>query len=160
MSTLAYEKEQSKKSLKEFELPETTFIRDIENRVFQSYVLQTLSRIEGISLISGNFLDHLLGRDGAERIKGITTEQDQKNHSVAVKIELNIYYGVPIPPKAEEIQSKVAEEITTLTGLHVSCVHVIFKNVVVEEAGKNSSGESAESLLRKGLLDEELTEEF
>ena len=32
---------------KEFELPETVFIRDIENKVFQSIVLQCLAQIDG-----------------------------------------------------------------------------------------------------------------
>lgn len=125
---------------KEFEFPETHFIRDIENRVFQGIVLQCLSEIKGISLIEGNFIDSLLGLGNADNVKGILAEQDNKNHSVNIKVEVNITYGVPIPEKAEEIQSKVAEEIIKLTGLHVACVHVVFKNIVPPESkllGKN-----------------------
>lgn len=118
---------------KEFELPETTFVRDIDNRVFQSIVLQCLADIEGIALLEGNFIDHLLGRSAAEGVKGIYSEQDQKNHSVNIRIEVNICYGVVIPDKAEEIQSRVSDEITKLTGLHVGCVHVVFKNVINPE---------------------------
>jgi uncharacterized alkaline shock family protein YloU len=118
---------------KEFDFPETVFIRDIENRVFQGIVLQCLAEIEGINLVEGNLIDNFLGRGGLEGIKGIAAEQDNKNHSVNIKIEINICYGISIPEKAEEIQSKVAEEITKLTGLHVSTVHVVFKNVVPYE---------------------------
>lgn len=124
---------------KEFELPETLFVRDIENRVFQGIVFQCLSRIDGIALIEGNFIDNIFGRAAVDNLKGITIEQDNKNHSVGVKIEVNICYGYSIPEKAEEIQTLCAEEITKLTGLHVSYVHVVIKNVV-----------SAEQL-RKGL---------
>lgn len=115
---------------KEFDLPETVFIRDIENRVFQGIVLQCLSKIEGISLVEGNFIDHILGRGGPESVKGIYSEQDSKTQCVNIKIEVNIGYGYSIPEKAEEIQTAITEEITKLTGLHVSSVHVVFKNMI------------------------------
>src|SRR5215471_18826893 len=95
--------EKKKVDTKEFELPETVFIRDIEDKVFQSIVLQCLSQIDGISLVEGNFIDHLLGRS-AEGVKGITAEQDDKNQSVHIKVEVNILFGVKIPQKSEEIQ--------------------------------------------------------
>jgi uncharacterized alkaline shock family protein YloU len=123
---------------KEFELPETLFVRDIENRVFQGIVLQCLSRISGITLLEGNFIDSILGRGVLENIKGIAAEQDNKNHSVSIKVEVNICYGESIPEKAEEIQTKIAEETTKLTGLHVSSVHVVFKNVVSPEQFKKN----------------------
>jgi uncharacterized alkaline shock family protein YloU len=117
---------------KEIDLPETTYVRDIESRVFQGIVLKCLSKIEGIGLIGGNLIDSLLGRD-TERIKGIHVDQEQKRHSVFIRVEANIMYGISIPAKAEEIQTKIIEEITSYTGLHVSCVHVIFKNLIIEE---------------------------
>lgn len=124
---------------KEIELPDTVFIRDIESRVFQSIAIQCLAKIEGVSLLEGTFIDSLLGRDASERIKGIHVEQDPKTHSVHVKIELNVGYGIPIPDKAEEVQTKVAQEISLFTGLHVSCVHVVFKNLIpCKESLENS----------------------
>lgn len=114
---------------KEIQLPETTYIRDIESRVFQGITLRCLAKIEGISLLEGNIIDSLLGRE-VERIKGIHVEQDQQKHSVNLRVEINIEYGISIPKKAEEIQNKIAKEITDLTGLHVSCVHIIFKNLI------------------------------
>ena len=118
---------------KEIQLPETTFIRDIETRVFQAIVLQCLVKIEGISFLEQNLIDSLLRWDNGERIKGVHVEQDQKKHSVNVRIEVNILYGTPVPEKAEEIQNKVVEEITNFTGLHVSCVHVVFKSLLLEK---------------------------
>ena len=115
---------------KELELPDTVFIRDIESRVFQSICLQLLARIEGVETLEGNLIDSLLGRDRQESAKGIYVEQDQKNHSVNVKVEINVAYGVCIPEKAEEIQTKLVEEISGITGLHVGCVHVVFKNLI------------------------------
>ncbi len=114
---------------KELELPETAFIRDIESKVFQSIVLQVLSRIEGVETLEGNLFDSLLG-DSLDGIKGISVSQDQKSHSIAVRAEINVAYGVSIPEKAEEIQTKVIKEISRLTSLHVASIHVVFKNLI------------------------------
>lgn len=147
---------------KEFELPETIFSRDIENRVFQGIVLQCLSEIEGITLVEGNFIDNILGRGGLESVKGIIAEQDNKNHSIGIKVEVNICYGTSIPEKAEEIQSKIAEEITRLTGLHVSVIHVVFKNVVPYDPTKRLFGPLAATGTPSPAtdLEEDYTEEF
>lgn len=150
---------------KEFELPETLFVRDVENKVFQGIVLQCLSKIDGIALVEGNFIDNILGRTALEGVKGIYIEQDNKNHSVGVKIEVNICYGYSIPEKAEEIQSLCAEEITKLTGLHVSSVHVVFKNVVLsEQLKKNMLLENhlsvSPTLLGGSNIEEEYNDEF
>jgi uncharacterized alkaline shock family protein YloU len=115
---------------REVEIPETVYIRDIETKVFQSIVAHCLLAIEGVALVEGNIIDNLLGRDPAERITGISVEQEQKAPSLQVKLEVNVAYGVSLPEKAEEIQRKVNEELSRLTGLHVSLVHVIFKNLI------------------------------
>ncbi|WP_044881923.1 Asp23/Gls24 family envelope stress response protein [Neochlamydia sp. EPS4] len=124
---------------KEFELPETLFIRDVDNKVFQGIVLECLNRIEGVTLVESTFIDSIFGRNTTEGARGIIAEQDNKNHSVGIKIEVNVFYGISIPEKAEEIQTLVSEEITHLTGLHVSYVHVVFKNVVTADSKKSLS---------------------
>lgn len=130
--------DKKKVDTKEFEIPETVFIRDIENKVFQSIVLQGLAQIDGISLVEGNFIDHLLGFS-SEGVKGIYAEQDEKHQAVNIKVEVNILYGVSIPEIAEKIQTKIAEEVTKWTGLHVAKVHVVVKNVIsIEQASKLS----------------------
>lgn len=118
------------KTKQDYEYADTLFVRDVESKVFQAIAYKCLMGIEGVELIGSNILDSLLGRETTDRIKGITIEQDQKNHSVNLKVEVNVAYGVSIPEKAEEIQGKVAKEISRLTGLHVSSVHVVFKNLI------------------------------
>lgn len=160
MNEIKLKFDKKKVDTKEFELPETTFIRDIDNRVFQSIVLQCLATIDGIALVEGNFIDHILGRGALEGVKGIHAEQDQKNQCVNIRVEVNICYGIVIPEKAEEIQSKISEEITKLTGLHVSCVHVVFKNVINPEQIKKINGPSLPSALEAARSGEEYTDEF
>lgn len=115
---------------KELELPETIFIQDIESRVFQSIAVRCLAQIEGIALLEGGLIDNWLGRDSLEVVKGIHVDQNEKNQAVNVKVEVNIAYGISIPAKAEEIHMKIAQDISRLTGLHVGCVHVVFKNLI------------------------------
>jgi uncharacterized alkaline shock family protein YloU len=152
-------KENKKKfDAKEFELPETVFVSGIEDKVFQSIVLQCLAQIDGISLTEGNFIEHLLGSEGAE---GIYTEQNDKDQSVTIKVEVNIHYGEIIPKKAEEIQTKIAEQLTKLTGLHVAAIHVIFKNVVsIEQAHRISQKNSMQKTAPHSSLEEEYSDEF
>jgi uncharacterized alkaline shock family protein YloU len=116
---------------------ETIFIKDIESRVFQAITIKCLSGIEGIALIEGNFIDHLLGREGLGA-KGITVEQDPKNQSISIKVELNIAYGISIPEKAEEIQNKLIDQIVKFTGHTVSVVHVIFKSMITEQLSEET----------------------
>lgn len=149
------QKENTRLDTREFELPETLFVRDLDNRVFQSIALQCLSTIDGISLVEGNFLGNLLH---SEAIKGVTVEQDLNHHSVTLRIELNIRYGVSIPQKADEIQNKIAEEITKLTGLHVSQVHLVFKNVVPESKVKEFF--SPTQVVEDNGIREEFSDEF
>jgi len=143
---------ESKVDTKEFEFPETVFSRDIETRVIQIIILQCLGKIEGVGLIGGTLIDTLLGRE-IERIKGISVEQDSKNHLVKVRVEINVLYGIMIPDKAEEIQTKIVQEIVRLTGLHVATVHVVIKGLISEEIQKS---EGKEELYPATLLTEDL----
>lgn len=149
---------------KELELPETLYVRDIENRVFQGIVLQCLAKIKGISLIEGNLIDSLLNLGASETVKGIYADQNSSSQSVDIKIEVNICYGEIIPDKAEEIQTKVSEEITKFTGLHVSSIHVVFKNVIAPEVQERLAAAlrqaSTSPMIAESAIEEDYSEEF
>lgn len=115
---------------KELVFPDTVFVHDVDSRVFQAIAVRALSEVDGVGLIEGSLFDSLLGREGHERIKGIHVEQDQKNHSLSVRLEINVDYGVCLPEKAQEIQAIVAKRITEFTGLHVAAVHVVYKDLI------------------------------
>jgi len=117
---------------REIELPKTMCSHDIETRVIQIIILNKLHHIQGVSLLEGNLIDTLLGRE-VERVKGLAVEQDSKHHALKVKVEINMQYGVLIPAKVQEVQNALVEEITRLTGLHVASVHVVVKGLVTAE---------------------------
>ncbi len=116
---------------KEFEVPKTTFSHDIETRVIQFIILQCLNKIVGVSLPSSTLIDTLFGRE-VEKVKGIIVEQDSKTHSVKTKIDIHVDYGIVIPKITREVEEKVVEEITMLTGFHVAAVHIVVKGLSVK----------------------------
>lgn len=121
----------------EFEYPETMFVRDIDNKVFQHLVVKVISTIGGVSLAEGNLIDNLLQIANPDGVSGVIITQDSKNHSVAVRVELNVAYGISIPDKAEEVQARISEEITRYTGLHVSEVHVVIRDIILPNESRD-----------------------
>ena len=111
------------------EMQPTVFLTDIETKVFQAIAFQTLKEIPSIELIEGSILDSLLGGEEGERMKGIHVEP-----IVNLKIEVNVLYGVCIPEKSLEIEEKIKEKITQLTGFHVGLIHVTIKNVIFPQS--------------------------
>lgn len=146
---------------KEFKLPETVFSRDIETRVIQVIILQCLSKIEGVGCLEGNLIDALFGRE-VERVKGIFVEQESKLHSLKIRVEINVQYGISIPEKTEEVQAKIVDEIVSLTGLHVSTVHVVVKGLIPKENKEKQKDRPYPSNFLEGEegIGEEFTEEF
>ena len=119
----------NKLDTKEFEMPKTIFSHDIETRVIQIIILQCLNKIQGVSLLEGALIDTLFGRE-VERVKGISVEQDNKSHSIKIKIEINVEYGLAIPAMTAIVQERLVEEISQLTGLHVAAVHVVVRGIL------------------------------
>lgn len=133
----------------EYEYPETLFVRDIDNKVFQHLVVGVLSAIGGVSLSEGNLIDNILHIANPDGISGVLVTQDSKNHSVAVRVDVNVAYGISIPEKAEEIQARVSEEITRYTGLHVSQVHVVVKDIILPSNEREHSHTNEKTLLEE-----------
>lgn len=123
---------------KELELPETLFVRDIDNRVFQHLVAQVLARVPDIALVEGGFMHNILGRSSPESLSAIHAEQDSGAKSLKIRVDLNIAYGVPIPEKAEEIQNLLSQELTRLTGLHIASVHLVFRGLLSQETKQDT----------------------
>jgi len=139
----------------EFEYPETIFVRDIDNKVFQHLVVRVISAIGGVTLSEGNLIDNLLQIANPDGISGVIITQDSKNHSVAVRVELNVAYGISIPDKAEEVQARISEEVTRYTGLHVSEVHVVVKDILLPNEGKEArSGNHPIEEISEGFNDQ------
>ena len=140
------------------ELPETVFSSDIEDRVYQGIVLNTLASIEGIHVSDGSFFHSLIGRP--DKVKGIQVEQDPAQQAVRIQLEVNVKYGTSIPEKAEEIQNKVSREVAKMTGVHVSEVHVIFRELISPEAPKEKNNPNSVLRELERTMQKDLDNEF
>lgn len=145
-------KNEIKLDTRELEFPETVYVRDIENKVFQALVVKAIDQIEGVFLLEANLIGNFLNMGQVDQYKGIFVDQDSKNHSVSIKVELSIAYGLSIPEKALEVQSKISDEIVKFTGLHVGSVHVVFKTLA------NQTPKKASTLYESNVQEE--SEEF
>jgi uncharacterized alkaline shock family protein YloU len=121
----------TKMDMNEIELPETLFVRNIDSRVFQGIVKQCLAQIEGIKLLESHRFTRLLPQSAVYGVRGISVDQD-KSSSVTIRIQVKICYGFSIPKKSDEIHQKVSQQVTHLTGVHVSAVRVHFKGLAQE----------------------------
>lgn len=129
---------------KELELPDTLFVRDIDNRVFQHLVAQALARVPDVALVEGGFMQNILSRGNTESVSAIHAEQDSQAKSLKIRVDLNIAYGVAIPEKAEEIQNLLNEELTRLTGLHVASIHLVFRGLIPQASERDTERDSQE----------------
>lgn len=153
--------QKKKVDIKELELPETVYVHDIDNKVFEGIITESIAKMKDVALLEGGFIQNILGM--TEKTGGITTDQDPTNHSISARIEVNIAYGTSIPMKAEEIQTKVAHELTKMTGLHVAQVHVVFKGLIsdkMEKAKMEKTGPYAVKKEKTLPLAEEYSDEF
>jgi uncharacterized alkaline shock family protein YloU len=131
---------------KEPELPETHYIRHIDNEVFKGIILRCLLQVEGIAPIEGNFLQSLFHLSALDSLKGIEVLQNAQKRSIEIDITVNICSEENIPEKAEQIQTKVCEEITKATGVHVASIHVAFKKMISLNEAKRFTASLHEAL--------------
>ena len=74
-------------------------------------------------------------RHGPKRRPQETVPREPQE-TISAKIEVAISYGISIPEKAEEIQTNVVQELVRMTGLHVSHIHVVFKELIPSDLPK------------------------
>lgn len=136
---------------KELELPDTLFVRDIDNRVFQHLVAQALARVPDVALVEGGFMHNILSRGNTDSVSAIHAEQDSQAKSLKIRVDLNIAYGVAIPEKAEEIQNLLNEELTRLTGLHVASIHLVFRGLIPQASSERDVERDSQEEYRDGF---------
>lgn len=119
---------------RELQMPDTEFIRDIEDSVIQDIILYAVSSIHGIALVTSKRRSSFWRSQDSSSIE---VTQDLKNKSLGIVVYVQIAVSESIPEKSEEIQSKIVKIVTRATGLYVSSVRVVFKAVIIDDDIKN-----------------------
>lgn len=95
------------------------------------------TEVEGVSALSGNLTNELMGKVGMPNIgmkrqtKGVKV--DILEGTVSVDLALTLEYGYNIPATCNKVQEKVKAAIETMTGFEVSDVNIRIIGIRMQE---------------------------
>lgn len=102
----------------------------IHEGAIASIVKHAVAEIDGVTRLSGNsIVNNLAEIVGSKKIQDRAVHIRLTNSTVAVEIAINVAYGVNLPTLCSEVQSKISNEIHNLTGLDVTKVNVIVREM-------------------------------
>ena len=113
----------------------------IHEGAIATIVRKAACSVPGVTRITGNsFVDNIAEIVGSKKIPDRTIQIAMNNSSVAVELSINIQYGVQLPAVAAAVQDAVSREIKAITGLNVTKVNVIVREM------EDASEDEAETL--------------
>ena len=113
----------------------------IHEGAIATIVRKAACSVPGVTRITGNsFGDNIAEIVGSKKIQDRSIQIAMNNSSVAVELSINIQYGVQLPAVAAAVQDAVSREIKAITGLNVTKVNVIVREM------EDASEDEAETL--------------
>ena len=113
----------------------------IHEGAIATIVRKAACSVPGVTRITGNsFVDNIAEIVGSKKIQDRSIQIAMNNSSVAVELSINIQYGVQLPAVAAAVQDSVSREIKAITGLNVTKVNVIVREM------EDASEDEAETL--------------
>ena len=113
----------------------------IHEGAIATIVRKAACSVPGVTRITGNsFVDNIAEIVGSKKIQDRSIQIAMNNSSVAVELSINIHYGVQLPAVAAAVQDAVSREIKAITGLNVTKVNVIVREM------EDASEDEAETL--------------
>lgn len=102
----------------------------IHESVITTIVRKVAGETEGVSRISGNSLvDNIAELVGSKRIQDRAISVDMGDSQVSIEVTINLLFGHKLPVVAQALQQAVQKEVEELTGLKVSGVDVIIRDI-------------------------------
>ena len=114
--------------------PDFTAKNSGDIRIHESVIITIIRKVvaetEGVSRISGNsIVDNIAEIVGSKRIQDRSISVQMGESCVAVKVAVNLYFGYKLPQVANTLQTAIQDEIRKLTGLNVSKVDIIIRDI-------------------------------
>ncbi len=110
----------------------------IHEGAIATIVRKAACSVPGVTRITGNsFVDNIAEIVGSKKIQDRSIQIAMNNSSVAVELSINIQYGVQLPAVAAAVQDAVSREIKAITGLNVTKVNVIVREM--EDASEDET---------------------
>ena len=111
----------------------------IHEGAIATIVRKAACSVPGVTRITGNsFVDNIAEIVGSKKIQDRSIQIAMNNSSV--ELSINIQYGVQLPAVAAAVQDAVSREIKAITGLNVTKVNVIVREM------EDASEDEAETL--------------
>jgi uncharacterized alkaline shock family protein YloU len=102
----------------------------IHEGVISTIVRRSACEVEGVARIAGSTLvDNIAEIVGSKKMQDRSITVCMNGSSVAVELAINVCFGVHLPTVAAGVQVSVAREIHRITGLSVSKVNVIVREM-------------------------------
>ena len=102
----------------------------IHESVITTIVRKVAAETEGVSRISGNsIIDNIAEIVGSKRMQGRSISVQMGKSSVAVEVSVNLFFGYKLPEVAGNLQLSIEEEIKKITGLEVSNVDIVIREI-------------------------------
>lgn len=109
----------------------------IHGNVIAAIVRKIACSVEGVAKISGSsFVDNIAEMVGSKKMHDRSIVVEMGESSVSVEVSINLVYGVSLPDVAEKVQKAVSAEISRLTGLKVSKVNIVIREIEYPDDGK------------------------
>ena len=110
----------------------------IHEGAIATIVRKAACSVPGVTRITGNsFVDNIAEIVGSKKIQDRSIQIAMNNSSVAVELSINIQYGVQLPAVAAAVQDAFSREIKAITGLNVTKVNVIVREM--EDASEDET---------------------
>lgn len=102
----------------------------ISTTALATVIRQAACSVNGVTRITGNSLvDNIAEFVGSRKVLDRAIQIKINESSIEVEVAINICYGFALPDIAGNVQQSVAREIHDLTGLSVSHVNVIIREM-------------------------------
>ncbi len=113
----------------------------IHENVIVSVVREATCSVDGVVRLSGSSLvDNLAEMVGSKKTHDRAIKVNLDGPTVAIEVQITVAYGSHIPTVATGVQSKISEDVQSITGMSVSKV-----DVIVQELGTYPATEETQA---------------
>ena len=112
----------------------------ISSTALATIIRRAACSVDGVSRIAGNSLvDNIAEFVGSKKVMHRAIQVKIGESSIEVELAINICYGFALPDIAGNVQKTIVRMVREFTGLNVSCVNVILREM--EFPGENEDDE-------------------
>lgn len=111
----------------------------IEDEVIFTIVQRAVLESEEVAHLTSGLTDKVLGRNS----KGIKLQREETGE-LKLSINVAIYYGQPLLEVANQLQKRIRDDLTMMTGLEVASVDIHIQHIIFQAESQLENGENHE----------------